>query len=97
MGWRVLVIISLVVYSNVQASTQPFKLPHESTLDNTCVQLLVCLYAVHIGRDQLVATGLDNTNVSLLIALVSSTLILVLMTVRGRYITKRLIRCVSFV
>ena len=45
--WRVLVIISLAVYSNVHASTQPFKLPHESTLDNTCVLLLVCLYAVH--------------------------------------------------
>ena len=45
--WRALGIISLVVYSNVQASTQPFKLPHESTLDNTCVLLLVCLYAVH--------------------------------------------------
>ena len=87
-----LVIIALVAYSNVQSSIQPFKLAHESTLDNLCVLLLVCLYAVHVGRDQIEANGLDHGNVFLGVVLVSSTLILVLMTVRGRYITKRLIR-----
>ena len=90
--WRVLVIISLSVYSIVQSSIQPFKLPHESTLDNMCVLLLVCLYAVHIGRDLIETTGIDERNVFLVIVLVGSTLTLVVMTVRGRYMTKRLIR-----
>ena len=94
--WRVLVIISLAVYSNVQASMQPFKLPHESTLDNMCVLLLMCLYATHIGKDQIEgAAGLIDQNVFLVVVLVGSTLILVLMTLRGRHITKRLIRCVA--
>ena len=94
--WRVLVIISLAVYSNVQASMQPFKLPHESTLDNMCVLLLMCLYATHIGKDQIEgAAGLIDQNVFLVIVLFGCTLILVLMTLRGRHITKRLIRCVA--
>jgi hypothetical protein len=82
----------LSVYSIVQSSIQPFKLPHESTLDNMCVLLLVCLYAVHNGRDQIETTGIDERNVFLVIVLVGSTLTLVFMTVRGRYMTKRLIR-----
>ena len=92
--WRALVIISLVVYSNVQASTQPFKLPHESTLDNTSVQLLVLLYAAHIGRDHVEAIVVANADVFLIVVLIVSTLILLLLTVRGRYITRRLVRWV---
>jgi hypothetical protein len=96
--WRVLVVISLAVYSNVQAATQPFKLAHESTLDNTCVLLLMCLYTAHIGKDQVVAAaGLADRDAFLVVVLVCSTLILVLMTVRGRHITKRLIRFVPLV
>jgi hypothetical protein len=90
--WRVLVIVTLVGYSNLQAAHQPFKLVHESTLDNLSVTLLVLLYSAHIGRDQIIAGGLANTDIFLIMVLVSSSLTLVMVTIRGRYITRRLIR-----
>ena len=90
--WRVLVIGVLVSYSNLQAAKQPFKLSHESTLDNTSVQLLVLLYAAHIGRDHIEAIAVANADVFLIVVLIVSTLILLLLTVRGRYITRRLVR-----
>ena len=90
--WRVLVIGVLVSCSNLQAAKQPFKLSHESTLDNTSVQLLVLLYAAHIGRDHVEAIVVANADVFLIVVLIVSTLILLLLTVRGRYITRRLVR-----
>ena len=91
-----LVVSWLVLYSILQATKRPFKLSHESTLDSTSVLLLVVLYCAHIGSDQIEASGLANADVFFVAVLLGSSLTLVLMTVRGRYITKRLIRCLSF-
>ena len=90
--WRVLVIGYLVGYSNVQAAQRPFKLSHESTLDRMSVSLLVFLYSAHIGMDD---SGKANTNGPLVIILIVSALVLLIMTIRGRRITKQLIRCVN--
>jgi hypothetical protein len=53
----------------------------------------VLLYTADIGRDVIEANELEHTNVFLVTVLIISTSILALMTLRGRYLTKRLIKC----
>jgi hypothetical protein len=87
--WRLVVIFVLVTYNTVHASFRPFKLHHESQLDSVCVVLLVVVFGADIQKDM---STIENNNVFLVSVLVISTSVLVLMTARGRYITKRLIK-----
>jgi hypothetical protein len=87
--WRLMVIFYLLIYITVQVSFGPFKLQHESQLDIICVAMVVAIFAVDIHND-LSTVGSDS--IFLVVVTFCSAVILIIMTVRGRYITKRLIK-----